>query len=94
MNYYALIYHVVADYLERRAAFREEHLQLAKRAYAKGQLLLAGAFRDPVDGALLVFRAPSISVVEEFARNDPYVKSGLVTEWTVRSWSVVVGAEQ
>jgi hypothetical protein len=47
-----------------------------------------------VDGALLVFRAPSISVVEEFARNDPYVKSGLVTEWTVRSWSVVVGAEQ
>jgi hypothetical protein len=28
---------------------------------------------------------------EDFARNDPYVKAGLVTAWRVRQWNVVVG---
>jgi hypothetical protein len=30
-------------------------------------------------------------VVEHFAASDPYVKSGLVTHWTVRPWITVVG---
>jgi len=33
------------------------------------------------------------SVVEAFARNDPYVTNGLVTRWEVRPWAVVVGNE-
>jgi uncharacterized protein len=39
----------------------------------------------------LIFRAPDRSVVENFARRDPYVTSGLVTRWEARSWNVVIG---
>jgi uncharacterized protein YciI len=91
MNYFALFYHVVDDFLERRPAFREEHLRLAREAQGRGELLLGGALTDPADRALLVFRAPDRSVAEAFARNDPYVTQGLVTRWEVRSWAVVVG---
>jgi uncharacterized glyoxalase superfamily protein PhnB/uncharacterized protein YciI len=91
MNYYALIYHVVDDFVARRAAHRPEHLRLAREAHARGELVLAGALDDPVDQALLVFRAADRSVVERFARADPYVTSGLVTRWVVRPWSVKIG---
>jgi uncharacterized protein YciI len=90
-RYFALHYEVVDDYVARRAAYREAHLRLARAAQERGELLLGGALGEPIDGALLVFRAPSQSVVEEFARHDPYVTNGLVTRWTVRPWAVVVG---
>jgi hypothetical protein len=57
MKYFALIYYVVDDYLARRPAYRAGHLRLAGEAHRRGELLLAGAFTDPVDRALLVFRA-------------------------------------
>jgi uncharacterized protein YciI len=91
MNYYALFYDVVADFVARRAPYREEHLRLSREAHRRGELLLAGALADPADQALLVFRAPNRSVAEEFARNDPYVIRGLVTRWEVRPWTVVIG---
>jgi uncharacterized protein YciI len=93
MNYYALFYDVVDDFVPRRAPFREQHLRLVREAHGRGELLLAGAFSDPPDLALLVFRAPERSVAEDFARNDPYVTMGLVTRWEVRSWAVVIGNE-
>jgi len=93
MNYYALFYDVVDDFVARRAAYREEHFRLLREAHRRGELLLAGAFTDPADRALLVFRAPERSVAEHFAKSDPYVIRGLVTRWEVRSWAVVIGNE-
>jgi len=93
MNYYALFYYVVDDFVSRRSPYRDEHLRLAREANRRGELLLAGALSDPADQALLVFRAPEKSVVEDFARDDPYVTNGLVTRWEVRSWTVVIGHE-
>lgn len=94
MNYYALIYETVDDYVARRAEFRELHLRIAREVRERGELILAGAFDDPVDRALLVFRVDDKSKVEEFARKDPYVVNGLVKKWEVRPWKVVVGHEQ
>jgi uncharacterized protein YciI len=85
-----LEYALVDDYLERRAALREEHLGLAREARERGELLLAGALPDPYDRALLVWTAPR-EVVERFVERDPYVRQGLVTGWTIRDWNVVVG---
>jgi uncharacterized protein len=93
MSYFALMYEVVDDYVERRAAFREDHLRVARAAHERGELLFGGAFSDPVDTALLIFRVPDASIVEDFARHDPYVTSGLVTRWRIRPWTVVVGNE-
>jgi uncharacterized protein YciI/heme-degrading monooxygenase HmoA len=94
MNYYALIYETVDDYVARRAEFREMHLRIAREVRERGDLILAGAFEDPVDRALLVFRVDDRSKVEDFARKDPYVVNGLVKKWEARSWKVVVGQEQ
>ena len=41
--YFLLFYEVVDDYIERRRAFREEHLGLAQEAKERGELVLAGA---------------------------------------------------
>ncbi len=88
--YLVLEYALAEDYLERRAALREEHLALARAAHGRGELLLAGALPDPFDRALLVWTAPR-EVVEQFVAADPYVRHGLVTAWTIRNWNVVVG---
>jgi uncharacterized protein len=54
-------------------------------------VVLAGAFTEPADRALLVFKSADRSVPESFAQGDPYVVNGLVKRWEVRLWSVVVG---
>lgn len=94
MPYYALFYEVVEDFVAQRTVFREEHLGLARAAHARGELVLAGALADPADGALIIFQAADRSIAENFAKNDPYVKNGLVTRWRVRDWTVVVGNQQ
>jgi uncharacterized protein YciI len=91
MPYYSLIYELVDDYIARRGEFREEHLKLARESHARGELLLGGAFADPPDKALLIFRADDRSVPETFVREDPYVMNGLVKSWKVRPWTVVIG---
>jgi len=87
---WVLIYELVDDYLERRAALRTEHLGLAHAAHERGELLLAGALADPYDRALLVFTGEEVA--EAFARADPYVANGLVSSWTVRQWNEVLEA--
>ena len=91
MNYYALIYETVGDMITKRAPFRDEHLRFIREAHARGELFMAGALGDPPDGALVVFRAQSPAVAEEFARRDPYVINGLIPRWTVRPWNIVAG---
>jgi uncharacterized protein len=88
---YILFYDVVEDYLAKREPFRAAHLELARRAHQRDELVLAGALADPVDGAVLVFRGSSPDVAELFARSDPYVTNGLVTRWRVRKWTAVIG---
>jgi hypothetical protein len=90
--HYLLLYDVVPDYVERRAAFRDAHLALGRAAIARGELVLGGALADPVDGAVLLFQGDSPAAAEAFARADPYVTNGLVTRWRVRPWTTVVGA--
>jgi uncharacterized protein len=89
--YFILFYTTVDNYIQLRAPFREEHLALAKNAYEKGRLIMAGALADPADSAVLVFKGEDSSFAEEFAKSDPYVINGLITKWEVRPWNVVLG---
>ena len=86
-----LFYEIVEGYIEKRKPFRAEHFAYAQHAYDRGELALAGALTDPVDGAVFVFRGPEADAAEAFAKNDPYVKNGLVTSWRVRKWATVLG---
>ncbi len=91
--HYLLFYQVVEDYVERRKPLRAQHLDHGRKAIERGELVLGGALANPVDGAVLLFRAESPEVVEAFAKADPYVVNGLVKRWHVREWTTVVGED-
>jgi len=91
MGYHALFYHVVENFVERRAPFRQLHLAHAQRALQHHGLLFGGALAEPADTALIVFRGDSPDAARTFAESDPYVLNGLVQRWEVRPWNVVVG---
>ena len=91
--HYLLFYDAVDNYPERRAPFRAAHIAYARQAVARGELILGGAFNNPPDGSVLLFRGSSPKVAETFAAADPYVTNGIVTRWRVREWTTVVGPQ-
>jgi uncharacterized protein YciI len=91
--HYLLFYEFVADYVTRRAPFRSAHLLAAWKAQERGELILAGAYGNPADGAAFLFRCDSATVPERFVASDPYMVAGLVTRWHVREWTTVVGED-
>ena len=92
--YYLLFYDVVDNFVDRRTPFREAHLKLAREAHERGDLVMAGAFGEPVDGAALLFQAADPLTVQRFAEGDPYVTEGLVTSWRVRKWHEVLTSNE
>jgi uncharacterized protein YciI len=90
--HFLLLYDFTDDYLQRRMPHRAEHLRLAWEAHERGELILGGALADSPAGAVLLFQGEDERAARAFAATDPYVKSGLVTGWTVRPWTTVVGA--
>jgi uncharacterized protein YciI len=87
--YYILFYKTVENYIERRAPLRGTHLDLVHEFHSDGRIFMAGALAEPADGAVLIFRGDTPEAVHEFVSRDPYVKNGLITEWSVRPWIVV-----
>lgn len=93
MKHFLLFYEVADDYVAQRTKFRSEHLTRAWESSRRGELLLGGAYAEPADGAVLLFKGESRSVAEDFAKADPYVTSGAVKRWYVREWATVAGDE-
>ncbi len=87
--YFILFYKTVDNYIERRAPLRDEHLGLIHEFHNDGRMVMAGALADPPDGAVLIFRGDTPDGAHDFVNRDPYVKNGLITEWSVRPWIVV-----
>lgn len=90
-RHWLLTYEAADDYVARRAPHRAVHLEKAREAAARGDLLAAGALADPVDGSVFLFQAETREVAEAFARSDPYVVHGIIRAWRVREWTTVVG---
>src|SRR6266702_7987080 len=91
--HYLLFYEAGEDYVERRTAFRDDHLRKAWAASDRGELIRGGALAEPTDGAVLLFQGDSPEVAERFARADPYVTNGVVKRWHVREWTTVAGED-
>ena len=91
LMHYLLFYEAGPDYEERRRPFRSAHLEHAHAAVTRGDLVLGGAFANPIDGAVILFRGDSPAAAEQFAKTDPYVVNGVVTKWHIREWTTVVG---
>jgi uncharacterized protein len=82
-----LFYDYVEDILERRGPHREAHLRAIRAGQDDGRIIMAGPLGDPPHGAAIVFGAQTEA--EAFARADPYVENGLVTDWRVETWTLV-----
>jgi uncharacterized protein YciI len=85
----ALIYAYVEGMSERRAPYRDGHLELIERWRSEGRLRIAGALGDPPGGGLLVFEVEDPAEVEDFVAADPYVEAGLVVERRIEPWTLV-----
>ena len=50
---------------------------------------MVGTFDEPMDGAAMgVFRTREAA--ERFIDGDPFVRNGVVAEWSVRPWNEVL----
>jgi hypothetical protein len=76
--------------LEKRQPHREAHLAYAGEKNRQGDVIMGGALNNPVDAGIIICR--NVSAAEAFAANDPYVLNGLVAEYHVREYNVVVGS--
>mmetsp|Transcript_22245 Transcript_22245/g.46473 ORF Transcript_22245/g.46473 Transcript_22245/m.46473 type:complete len:130 (-) Transcript_22245:140-529(-) len=96
---YILTYAYPPTILSDRVPHRPGHVSLAKSYKSKGTLLYAGGLSPPlptpdkdtpVEG---VFLFTNEDDAREFVDNDPYVKEGVVEEYSVREWACVVTPE-
>lgn len=91
--YCILFYEFVEGYIEKRAPYRQDHLNLVHEYIERDELRLGGAFANPADSAALVFFVDEISIVEGFVKSDPYYTNELVKDYSIREWTVVVGKD-
>jgi len=84
-----LLYDYVEDMVDRRAPHREAHLARITEQREAGRVVMAGALGDPPLGGALVFKGVDPEQVERFARDDPYMKAGLITAWRAQPWKLV-----
>lgn len=87
---FAVTYRYVPEMAERRTPHRPDHLAHLKQAAEEGRLLLAGAYADPVDGALLVVRAEHAGEVYAWLARDPYAQAGLLQGVAVREITLAI----
>ena len=87
--HHILFYDYVADVLERRAPYRDEHLARLRAEQDAGRIIMAGPLGDPPHGAAIVFRGVDTAEIEAFATADPYVQAGLVTARRSEAWKLI-----
>ena len=92
---FLLNYKYVPDVLEKRGPYREEHIALANQFIEDGSCLSGGPTGDVgmevPKGALFVFN--DAASAKRYAEGDPYVANGIVTDYWIEEWNVVVQKE-
>ena len=83
-----MIYDVAADGMPKARANYAAHRARLDEFHARGVLLMAGPYANPLEGAMGVFT--SREAAEEFIQGDPFVLSGAVAKWSLRDWNEVL----
>jgi uncharacterized protein YciI len=84
-------YEVAPDGMAKAQANVAAHRARLAEFHARGVLLMAGPFANPLEGALGIFT--SREAAEEFIQGDPFVVNGVVAQWTLREWREVLVQE-
>lgn len=90
MKIFAALITFVPNMEERRRPYREDHLAYLRQLKAAGKLLMAGAWKEPLDGALIVYQGENEEQVRELIEADPYNRAGLWTDVRIREWNVAI----
>jgi hypothetical protein len=92
---FLLKYDYVPDVLEKRGPYREEHIALANKFIEEGSCLSGGPVgevgMEVPKGALFIFN--DAASAKDYAEGDPYVANGIVTNYSIEEWNVVVQKE-
>jgi uncharacterized protein YciI len=88
---FVVTYRYVPDMEQRRTPHRPDHLDWIRGLAAAGTVLLAGATLDPVDTAILIFRAADGYAVRRLLLDDPYARANLIVDAAVRPIGLAVG---
>jgi uncharacterized protein YciI len=80
-----VFYESAPDVLSSAPLHFPAHKARADAFEARGELLAIGIFGDPREGSMAVFRCREAA--EEFVRDDPFVKHGVVARVTIKDWS-------
>ena len=89
---YILTYEYVEDYLEKRKPHRKDHFDHVSPYIKSGNLLLGGATANPADKGIIIYKGLTKDQIQDIVKNDPYYKAGIIKHFSIREWTVVVGA--
>lgn len=89
MSRFVVFYEPDDDVLARGAPHMPAHSAHVDAAAERGELLAVGTFEDPQrNGAMCVL--VSREAAERFAREDPFVRNGVVRAYRVLQWDDVL----
>ncbi|MFN9173023.1 MAG: YciI family protein [Synechocystis sp.] len=71
--------------IEKRAPFRDAHLEGLKAQKESGVLVTLGPTKD-VTTVLGIYDAPDQATVEKLVEADPYWQNGIWTSYEVKEW--------
>ncbi len=71
--------------LEKRAPFRQAHLDGLAQQKAAGTLITLGPTQDTTM-VFGIYEAPDEATVRQLVENDPYWKNGIWTQYEIREW--------
>ena len=80
-----LFYRSAKDVLQKAPLHYPAHKARVDAFHARGDLIAVGTWADPGDGSMAVFR--SRAAAEEFVREDPFVREGVVASHEIKDWN-------
>jgi len=85
---YVMIYEANLEKIALAPVHFKAHRARLDDFHARGTLLMAGPYQNPLEGALGIFT--SREAVDEFIQGDPFVIHGVVKAPTIRAWNEVL----
>jgi uncharacterized protein len=73
------------DVLEKRAPFRQAHLDRLAQLKAAGQVITIGPTKD-LTQVFGIYEAEDEATVKQLVEADPYWQNGIWTEYQVKEW--------
>jgi uncharacterized protein YciI len=80
-----LLYRSAPDVMTKAPVYFAAHKERLDAFQRRGELLAVGTWADPREGSMAVFRTRAAA--EEFVRDDPFVKNGVVASYEIKDWN-------